>query len=475
MSCSRKHQARGDVRRRSAAAEWSRSQLPGEQAQQGAQAECPDCDRGAGSPTSGFRAQGRFRHKGQHEQQTSFDCQPAFFGPRLIVPCPLHGRLRAERRRPGVNRFTLICARNALLLNASAVSNGVVHEKVFSRLPCALRRITVPGCCRMAQSAQSASRARPQRRDHRARALCAQHSARHAELAARPGSRQAGIRLRGIARCDGLDREPDRSKPISISPRASSLPSNARMPSCQAALANAGRYRKILQRLDSRRAHHLQHAGGQEAAGDDRLVAGRAQPQGRHRGAWPTTGAQPIRSSTWWAPRSLRPTTSTTTAWARIRKDFSIIAAMRCAAGTTTGARRRPALRSVPGHQQGLRPASGTTPRRPPSSRASTSRPSWTSRGGRPRLLLRDRRQRRPTRSTPATGCSPAPRPCCPRPPTATSSASSATQARTKCWPWPRAIATAICPPMCWWSTGSTTRRWARWTSIPSTGPIPRR
>ena len=40
---------------------------------------------------------------------------------------------------------------------------------------------------------------------------------------------------------------------------------------------------------------------------------------------------------------------------------------------------------------------------------------------------------------------------------------------------WPRAIATAICPPMCWWWTGSTTPRWARWTSIRSTGPTRRR
>ncbi len=39
----------------------------------------------------------------------------------------------------------------------------------------------------------------------------------------------------------------------------------------------------------------------------------------------------------------------------------------------------------------------------------------------------------------------------------------------------PRAIATAICPPMCWWWTGSTTPRWGRWISTRSSGPIRRR
>ncbi len=39
---------------------------------------------------------------------------------------------------------------------------------------------------------------------------------------------------------------------------------------------------KVLQRLDSRRAHHPAHARGQDAAGTHRLDAVRAQPQGRH-------------------------------------------------------------------------------------------------------------------------------------------------------------------------------------------------
>ncbi len=46
-------------------------------------------------------------------------------------------------------------------------------------------------------------------------------------------------------------------------------------------------------------------------------------------------------------------------------------------------------------------------------------------------------------------------------------------RARTKCSPSPKAIATGICPPTSWSSTGSTTQRWARWTSIPKLWPDP--
>ena len=95
-------------------------------------------------------------------------------------------------------------------------------------------------------------------------------------------------------------------------------------------------------------------------------------------------------------------------------------------------------------------------------------------RGRQPRVLLRDRRERRPTRSTPATACSPARRRCCRRRRTATSSASSATPRRTRSWRSRRATATAACRPTSWSSTGSTTRGWARWTSSPRSGPTRR-
>ena len=55
-------------------------------------------------------------------------------------------------------------------------------------------------------------------------------------------------------------------------------------------------------------------------------------------------------------------------------------------------------------------------------------RPSGLREVGRPRFIFCHRRRERPTKFMPATACSPAPRRCCPRPPTDTSSASSATR-----------------------------------------------
>src|ERR1035441_6863529 len=64
----------------------------------------------------------------------------------------------------------------------------------------------------------------------------------------------------------------------------------------------------------------------------------RTEPQ-----TWPATGVPPTRNSTWWARRLPRRTTSTTTAWDRIRRDSSIIAGIRFIAGQITRLRPRPA------------------------------------------------------------------------------------------------------------------------------------
>ena len=118
--------------------------------------------------------------------------------------------------------------------------------------------------------------------------------------------------------------------------------------------------------------------------------------------------------------------------------------------------------------------SSGTTPRRPPSSPVSTSRPNGRRKSATVSLSSSSPAAP-PTKSTQATASSPAQRRCCPKRPTATSSASSATPARMKFSPLPRVIVTAIFPLMSWSSTGSTTPKWARWTWIRSSGPIPPR
>ncbi len=244
------------------------------------------------------------------------------------------------------------------------------------------RRVSRGLCSRnVCSCAGCAPRTRSQGRDDRARTLRAEYPARDAEPAARSGGGQAGLWLHCVAECGGLEGERRPSRPMSTSRRGWWLSSNARHPSGPPA-ADRDRHRQILRRLDAGRAHHVQHARGQEAAGDDRLGAGGSQPQGRHRSAGRTTAGRPTRSFTSSAQRSLRRTMSTTTGWARIRRDFSIIAAIRCVAGTTTRLRRRrlPACRfSSPTRATDW---CGTTHRRPLSSRASTSRRAGSSEVG---------------------------------------------------------------------------------------------
>ena len=43
---------------------------------------------------------------------------------------------------------------------------------------------------------------------------------------------------------------------------------------------------------------------------------------------------------------------------------------------------------------------------------------------------------------------------------------------RMNCWPWPGDIASAICPPISWWWTGSITQKWARWILFRKSGLI---
>ena len=107
--------------------------------------------------------------------------------------------------------------------------------------------------------------------------------------------------------------------------------------------------------------------------------------------------------------------------------------------------RRAQRLRSVSGHQPRLRHV-WDNPSKTTIEPGFNEQTTVDFRSGRPRVVLRDRRQHHRRDLLPATACSPAPRPCCPRPLTALSSASSATSRRMKCWPSPRAIATAICP-----------------------------
>ena len=105
-----------------------------------------------------------------------------------------------------------------------------------------------------------------------------------------------------------------------------------------------GRQRwQVFHRLDSGRAHHLHHARRQEAAGDDRLDAGRSQSEGRNGRDCSATAARRTPSSTPWAPPLSRPRTSTITGWARTRKAFSTIAATRFAAGRIIWLLQRPA------------------------------------------------------------------------------------------------------------------------------------
>ncbi len=174
-----------------------------------------------------------------------------------------------------------------------------------------------------------------------------------------------------------------------------------------------------------------------------------------------------------WALLSPRLTTSTITAWARIMKASSTTAIIiRCwndyvspAAPTTCV----PFVVTNKGYGLLWDNPSKTTIEPGFNERTRW----WTEVGDRVSYFV-DRRRRQPTRSTPVTSYSLAPPTCCPRRPTDTSSASSVTPPRRSCWPWPRAIATATSPPTCWWWTGSTTPRWARWTWTPGSGPTPR-
>ena len=282
----------------------------------------------------------------------------------------------------------------------------------------------------------------------------------------------AGIWHYRQARCDRLERNAIRQRRyVQVRPhRRHGEPSAW---PCSRQTLRRQRHFKVLPRLGSLGAHRLEDTRRQATAGDERLAAGGLQPEGRHR---PTGCGPPAqRRSVLCGGRHLR--------FARRR---ALLRSGPESGRLSRSSRARRALLerlSVSGRAQHLRAllitnkgygllwdnASKTTIE--PGFNEQTR---WSSEVGQSRFLFRDRRQRPPMRSSPDTSCSPAPPTCCPRRRTATSSASSATRRRRRCCRWPKAIAIAICPPTCWWWTGSTTPRWGRWISIPSTGPIPR-
>jgi alpha-D-xyloside xylohydrolase len=142
------------------------------------------------------------------------------------------------------------------------------------------------------------------------------------------------------------------------------------------AAAIRDRHQQVLQRLHAGRAHHVSTT----PEGKKLLeMTGWSQAVPNHKdgtAALATTAAPPTRPSTSSARPSFRPTTSTTTAWARTTKGFLDHRGhpVHCWADYTA-----PAAPSfcVPFWSPTRATACcGTTRRRPPSSPASTSRPS---------------------------------------------------------------------------------------------------
>ena len=244
-------------------------------------------------------------------------------------------------------------------------------------------------CSRRARRrSQPAPRTRPQGRDHRAGALCAQHSARDAEPEARPRPGRARVWLHCRARGRRLERQPDRAgRCLPVGPMVATV--DARLP---ATVRPAdGRHRQVLQRLGSGRAHHLAHARRQEAAGDDRLDAGRSQSEGRHgrvlHDRRPTDPEFFTVGATFASPDDEH--------YYGLGQNHEGFLdhrghAVRCWHDylATAGAQR---LRAVPRHQQGLRPGLGQPLE--DHHRAGLQRADPLDLpGGRPGLVLRDRR-----------------------------------------------------------------------------------
>ncbi len=107
-------------------------------------------------------------------------------------------------------------------------------------------------------------------------------------------------------------------------------------------------------------------------------------------------------------------------------------------------------VRSLPRHQQGLRPRLGQSLPRPRSALGFNNQNTFQVTGGPARQLLPHRRRLR-TPSTAATACSPATCPCCPRaaygyhPEQAALQHAGRDHERS-----PRATGTASCPSMTW-------------------------
>ena len=150
-------------------------------------------------------------------------------------------------------RFTLDCA----VKTYPAVSLNGVFMKRYSFVLGLIVLMGLHSTASAAQRLDATSGARPQGRNDRARTLCAEHCAGDAEPEARAGAGSAGLRLRGFAGGVRLDREPERDRPMFTSRPGWSLRWTGPHPSGKPPVQTQIGYRQVLQRVDSRGAHHL--------------------------------------------------------------------------------------------------------------------------------------------------------------------------------------------------------------------------
>ena len=321
----------------------------------------------------------------------------------------------------------------------------------------------------------AASRPYRRRRDHRAGALCAEHLARHAEHGRCGGQGCSGLRHHCQAPTPpaGARRIP-RAGHLQVRPHGRGCPSRQGR-AAEGALRHH-RHVEILSRLRSvgeylrsgrRTAKRLLDMEGWEQAQYNHKD-GTAQLANDFRPTDPSSLRQ-------WAQRSPRPTTSTTTAWARTRRASSTTAATPCTAGTTTLAPAAPSTCvpfMVTNKGYGLL---WDNPSKTTIEPGFNEQTKWTSEvGDRVSFFViagkDDRRDLRRLQAAHRTHAHAAQGGLRLHPVQAAILKPGRGDGRGQGLPRPPSARRRRSS-----STGSTTPRWARWTWTPSTGPIPRR